>query len=182
MTVPIPGAIVQRELWGGAVTCAVPARMLDVSDIRPVPDHQEVFLDSDADQALIFEIVEHDGAVADTDCGRHAFEDAAEGNEATSHTLEAVTSLEAAAVPNVPATAYKCLVQGRQMVRRGREAKDTEVMLAVLRFPQVQSDLLISLSTPAAAAESRSEATAIIAQVLATLEILDWRLFGAGSQ
>ncbi len=28
-----------------------------MSDIHPVPDHQEVFMDSEADQALIFEIV-----------------------------------------------------------------------------------------------------------------------------
>lgn len=31
-------------------------RMVDVSDVRVIPDHQEVYLDTETDQALIFEI------------------------------------------------------------------------------------------------------------------------------
>lgn len=32
----------RRELFGGAITAELPARLTDVSDFRPVPDHQEV--------------------------------------------------------------------------------------------------------------------------------------------
>ena len=30
------------ELWGGAATISMPEHMIDASDIRPVPDNQEV--------------------------------------------------------------------------------------------------------------------------------------------
>ncbi|GLC61056.1 multicopy suppressor of ts gsp1 [Pleodorina starrii] len=183
MTVSDPAACVQRELWGGAVTCTVPARLLDVSDMRPVPDHQEVYADAEADQALIFEIVEHDAAVPDEECGRHIFQDAATGNEAASASLESVTSLGPQDAPHVQAGAYKCLVRGRQTVRRGRVPTDTDVLLAVLRLPQVQSDLVISLSTPVSTAEAaaaRTEAPGIMAQALGTLRVVDWDLFGGG--
>lgn len=32
----------ERELYGGAVTMGIPDAFMDVSDFRPVPDHQEV--------------------------------------------------------------------------------------------------------------------------------------------
>lgn len=30
------------ELFGGAITARLPIRFGDISDVRPVPDHQEV--------------------------------------------------------------------------------------------------------------------------------------------
>ncbi|GIM14959.1 hypothetical protein Vretimale_17817, partial [Volvox reticuliferus] len=63
MTVPNPGDLSQRCLWGGAATCVVPTRMVDVSDIRQVPDNQEVFMDTEANQTFIFEIVVRNYAV-----------------------------------------------------------------------------------------------------------------------
>ena len=47
-----------RPLYGGMVELLVPQSMTDVSDYRPVPDHQEVFSDGLTDQSLIVEIVE----------------------------------------------------------------------------------------------------------------------------
>jgi len=35
-------AIATRQLFGGAVAVALPDRLIDVSDFRPVPDNQEV--------------------------------------------------------------------------------------------------------------------------------------------
>ena len=32
----------QRELYGGAMSIALPQRFVDISDFRPIPDHQEV--------------------------------------------------------------------------------------------------------------------------------------------
>ena len=34
--------LVLRQLYGGAVQLSMPHRFQDVSDFRPVPDHQEV--------------------------------------------------------------------------------------------------------------------------------------------
>ncbi|PNW83396.1 hypothetical protein CHLRE_05g244850v5 [Chlamydomonas reinhardtii] len=179
-----------RELWGGAVTCSLPARMLDVSDMRPVPDHQEIWADTGVDQAVIFEIVEHDAAVPDGEAGRHMFEDAAVGNEAVAAAVESVAALGVQDVPGVPEASYRCVVRGRQTMRRGQQAADTCVLLAVLRLPHVSSDLLITLSTPSAPqtpvagavvsapALGEGEQQELMAAVLRSLRVQSWELFG----
>lgn len=45
------------DLYGGAMTAVLPVRLADVAAARPVPDHQEVFADPQADETLVFEIV-----------------------------------------------------------------------------------------------------------------------------
>jgi hypothetical protein len=36
--------LITRALFGGAIEMSLPQRFVDVSDYRPVPDHQEVHL------------------------------------------------------------------------------------------------------------------------------------------
>lgn len=45
-------------LFGGAITAAFPSTFADVSDIRQVPDHQEVYLDKDGYTSIIVEVLE----------------------------------------------------------------------------------------------------------------------------
>ena len=47
----------KQPLFGGAISIACPARFEDVSDVRPVPDHQEVYTDGVTDQSFIVEIL-----------------------------------------------------------------------------------------------------------------------------
>ena len=37
--------LVKRDLYGGVMTISIPAEWRDVSDVRQVPDHQEVYQD-----------------------------------------------------------------------------------------------------------------------------------------
>ena len=46
------------DLFGGALTAALPSSFTDVSDIRQVPDHQEVWIDKDGYTSIVFEILE----------------------------------------------------------------------------------------------------------------------------
>ena len=67
-------------LFGGALTCALPASWLDCSDARPVPDHQEVWLERDGKcRSLIIEILE---------LAEEATDDAREEPEAQQHDPE----------------------------------------------------------------------------------------------
>lgn len=50
-------AIEPRELFGGAIGMCLPTRFVDISDFRPIPDHQEVFSDANMDQSLIVEVL-----------------------------------------------------------------------------------------------------------------------------
>jgi hypothetical protein len=45
------------QLYGGMASIDLPARMTNVSDVRPIPDHQEVYTDSHSDQSVLIEIL-----------------------------------------------------------------------------------------------------------------------------
>ncbi|KAL1898648.1 hypothetical protein Cpir12675_001852 [Ceratocystis pirilliformis] len=48
-------------LYGGAIVVDLPQLYIDVSNIRTVPDHQEVFIDSNGLTSIVFEINERIG-------------------------------------------------------------------------------------------------------------------------
>lgn len=48
--------LVSRELYGGAITVDLPIDVIDASDLRQIPDHQEVFLSDKTLSSIIFEI------------------------------------------------------------------------------------------------------------------------------
>ena len=48
-----------RPLYGGAMKVDLPSNIIDASDLRQVPDHQEVFLRPDTLSSIIFEINEY---------------------------------------------------------------------------------------------------------------------------
>jgi hypothetical protein len=45
------------QLYGGMASVDLPSRMTDISDFRPVPDHQEVYTDANSDQSVSVEIL-----------------------------------------------------------------------------------------------------------------------------
>ena len=45
------------DLYGGMASIVLPTRMADVSDFRPVPDHQEIYTDANSDQSVMIEIL-----------------------------------------------------------------------------------------------------------------------------
>nr|KAF6305459.1 RAN guanine nucleotide release factor [Pipistrellus kuhlii] len=45
-------------LFGGAFSATLPVGAIDVSDLRPIPDNQEVFCHRVTDQSLIVELLE----------------------------------------------------------------------------------------------------------------------------
>lgn len=49
----------RRELYGGAIEVELPTDIVDTSDLRQVPDHQEVFLRTTTLTSIIFEINEY---------------------------------------------------------------------------------------------------------------------------
>lgn len=49
----------QHDLYGGAITVSLPTDLVDASDLREIPDHQEVFLREHTLSSIIFEINEY---------------------------------------------------------------------------------------------------------------------------
>ncbi len=72
----------QVALYGGALGVALPASFVDVSQLRQVPDHQEVWADAASAASAVVEIVEAQGDVADAAAARFFWGDLAEANGA----------------------------------------------------------------------------------------------------
>ena len=186
-----------RHLFGGAVDLAMPAaRFVDVSDHRPVPDHQEVFSDASLDQSLIVEFVEH-LEVADAECGEAFFCDLADGMDAAHRHITSITPLRSDSVPGLPEGTCCVLVSGQVTASKGRQGAEAlnkvQVHLLVVRLPRHGTDLLVTLNTPifihessAAAAQAEAGfkdaggAIYMFRRVIASLAVRDWGLFGGG--
>jgi len=149
-----------QELWGGAARSAVPSGWTDVSTLREVPDHQEVFAEEGAPhRSLIFEIVE--AAVAgDDDAGAYYLGDLFEtaGAAASARVFSAGAVQPVAARENLPAgeadAEVRCVAAfGRMRVGKFRATAaeapdDVDVAMLIFRLPHVGTDILVTLNLP----------------------------------
>lgn len=191
-----------HALFGGSLSSSVPDGWLDVSALRDVPSHQEVFR-AGSGASLIFEIVEHQGGVPDADAVRFFWDDLAESNEAGTRAFEEL-ALDAGGACGAAAAAARAgglVVAARGEQELGEHARDRDrrvrVWLGVVRLPQSNSELIVTLNVPSAeeaavtgdaggaeggracdgAAFSVAEADAAFRRALDTLTVNDWGLF-----
>eukprot|EP00899_Mesostigma_viride_P022547 jgi/Mesvir1/3477/Mv11968-RA.1 len=133
----------------------IPARFLDVSDFRPVPDNQEVLADGDRDQSIIIELLERAQHVPDAECASWFFHDLAGEMSAGSAALEGTRSLAPEEVPGLDPRIPKYAAVGSQLVAKYREGPEAsnlvKVRMAVIRLGQPHdTDILITLYEPLA--------------------------------
>ncbi|KVI05529.1 ran guanine nucleotide release factor [Cynara cardunculus var. scolymus] len=191
-----------RPLFGGAISTNFPLRFEDVSNIRQVPDHQEVFVDPGRDESLIFELLELKHDVVDDGSATWFLQDLAgeQGAEGTIVT-EQSTVFEAQGLQfrNTPAVLTSAVAQmAISKGRQGREAQNlVKVYLANLRLKGVNTDILITAYEPVfinplsesassvgagvtvpAAESGRTPMAEVFKQAVSTFRINDWNLFG----
>ncbi|KAJ1963899.1 hypothetical protein GGI12_001774 [Dipsacomyces acuminosporus] len=136
-----------RDLFGGAMSMAIPADMLDVSDFRQVPDNQEVFVTpGSSDQSIIVEILELTDKLQQ-EAVKYHFELLAEVNDSQSSEVLDVGNLAVGCVRE----AYVLL--GRQRVAKFNEVNKgafntVYILMALLRIPEHAADILITLNVP----------------------------------
>lgn len=70
-----------RPLFGGSMSISTPSSMVDMSEYRQVPDHQEVFADATTGASLIVELLAREGVVEDDHAGAFYFIDLAKANQ-----------------------------------------------------------------------------------------------------
>ena len=174
------------DAFGGAIGVSAPGGWLDASDVRPVPDHQEVWLERAATaRALIVELLELAADAADGDAAaRLHFEELASSNDAEGSAVHQNFGLGDAAAPRLrPAPpAPPQVLRGVQSLAEGARL---HVWLAVVRLPRVGTDLVVSISRPVADAAAEGVAATedleLLRAVVASLEVRDWSLFGGGA-
>ncbi|KAB0361461.1 ran guanine nucleotide release factor isoform X1 [Muntiacus reevesi] len=137
-------------LFGGAFSATLPPGAIDVSDLRPVPDNQEVFCHRVTDQSLIIELLELQAHVQGEEAARYHFEDVGGVQEARAVQVETVQPLvlENLALRGCCQEAW--LLSGQQQVAKENQqvAKYVTLHQALLRLPQYQTDLLLTFNQP----------------------------------
>ncbi|KAJ4711315.1 Ran guanine nucleotide release factor [Melia azedarach] len=193
----------ERPLFGGAISSTFPHRFEDVSKIRQVPDHQEVFVDPSRDESLIFELLDFKHDVGDTGSAAWFLQDLA-----TEQDAEGCTLLEQSGVVEVPGLCYRTVpavvttAVGQMAISKGRQGREAQnivkVYLANLRLKEVGTDVLVTAYEPLVInplSESASTVGAGIAVpatqsgfmpmsevfrlAVSSFKVNEWSLFGA---
>ena len=144
-----------RNLFGGAITANLPPSYGDVSNVRQIPDHQEVFVDNESEASVIVELLQLESSFQDLEAIRHHFQDLADANEATDTKIISEGSFTAEEfIPSLTAVDCKHALIGKQTVGKYRTRPDMEVdevyiILVLVRLANVSTDLLVSMNIPA---------------------------------
>nr|GMD15157.1 probable ran guanine nucleotide release factor [Ipomoea batatas] len=193
----------ERPLFGGAIASTFPVRFQDVSNVRQVPDHQEVFVDPARDESLIFELLELKQDVADNGSATWFLQDLANEQDA-----EGTMLIEQSGVVEAPGLSFRTLpaiittAVGQMAISKGRQGREAQnlvkVYLANVRLKEVTTDILITAYEPIVINSLSESASAVGAGVavpaaqvgcmpmaevfklaVSTFKVNDWRLFGA---
>ncbi|XP_026576323.1 ran guanine nucleotide release factor [Pseudonaja textilis] len=137
----------ESHLFGGAFSACLPPGSLDISEMRQVPDNQEVFVHPSTDQSIIVELLEYQAGVPDENAARYHFEDIA----GSSANLEILSQDQFA--PSLLAfegCSSTWQLTGRQKIAKFNEdaKNDVCVHLVLLRLPQYGTDLLVTFNDP----------------------------------
>ncbi|CAI9619390.1 unnamed protein product [Staurois parvus] len=151
---------IQRPLFGGAFSALLPPLIQDVSDLREIPDNQEVFAHAHTDQSIIVELLEYQGGMADPDAARYHFEDVATSNDAQGK----VEIISVEPLPLAQLSLSSCCsawaLTGHQLVSKFNEQAQNTVTIhmALFRMPQYSTDLLVTFNHPVAIDPASSSA------------------------
>jgi hypothetical protein len=191
-------------LFGGALECDLPTKFADVSQIRQVPDNQEVWIDQNGFTSIIFDITER------IDARGEGLE--RDGRALTIHLEDLVgDDTDSVKVWNTTETQFSHLGEdtpaytliATQTPRapsdhddpRQNSAPDfTALILTLLRFEKQKTDVLITINVPhikgeydedevdlalGKQGELIGDAVEYAARIWETFKVKDWGLFGA---
>ena len=143
--------LTQQDLYGGAITMSFGTDFKDISHIRVVPDHQEVWTDT-YDNTIIVELLNCKD-IPDTDAGQFFFTDLAESSDAGAHDLSYSGVLDHAICPEISTDVVKCGAVGSHVVSKfhdedksGTSARNQVMVYVInLRLKEVGTDMLVTM-------------------------------------
>lgn len=163
-----------RPLFGGALSAAIPSSAQDISELRQIPDNQEVFANSQTDQSIIIELLEYQSHVQGAEAVRYHFDDVAASNGAVESGSWKITGVEQLTQSEL--LLQECssawLLSGAQLVSKfNEEAKNTvNIYLCLFRLPQFTTDILVTFNDPVCINPLSSSAAGCVAAVPWTLQ------------
>ena len=189
-----------RDLYGGAITVQLPKDYIDVSDLRQVPDHQEVFLSSTNLTSITFEINQYVEKQNDTAAVHFHFEDVIADSDRVAQKLDEPTKVT---MTNPSLKAFPAyLLQGGILAPEVDESAPsnfpiewqqnppmkevlTQVLQLVIRMEKFETDLCLRVDLPMKEMLNPENADKealfvkeMMERVVASLEVKDFGLFG----
>ncbi|KAF2738328.1 Mog1p/PsbP-like protein [Polyplosphaeria fusca] len=178
-------------LFGGAITVSLPANFGDASQIRQIPDHQEVFLDADGFTSIVFEILEWVDKPSDEQALQYHFQDLIEDTGDSTNVLDQseAVMLHVADKP-VYTLNYIQTPPAQTGEQRRPQADFISIHLVLLRLKEKGTDILATVNVPhypeqyvkvegGKATKLMEDGEAVKEKILQTFEIKDWGLFDA---
>ncbi|CAH8478558.1 unnamed protein product [Schistosoma turkestanicum] len=137
-----------HPLFDGAFQCLLPTNVIDASDLRQIPDNQEVFVHPSTSQSITIDILEYVDANNHEDAARIHFDEISESNEATD---PSISSIRIVSLQNPdPYCSSVVLLSGRQKVTKFNQSNEDVVFIhmALYRYTEFQADVLVLVNNP----------------------------------
>ncbi|KAF8892607.1 hypothetical protein BD779DRAFT_1670285 [Infundibulicybe gibba] len=176
-------ASITRPLFGGAITATTPTHLIDASDLRQVPDTQEVFMYPDSGVSIIVEILERVEPSHFNDAIRFHFQSLAHDNSAQSPEVHKVD-----VIPNDRGddTPSPILLHGLQYIQKFNSSliDEVRIFMALFRVERKAIDVVVTFNVPTVSQDggaiSQDSVSTIEAQfndLVRSLRIVDHGLF-----
>jgi len=130
------------DLWAGNMSVQLPTSFIDASNIRPVPSHQEVWLDQDGPANVIFSLNQMVDVASDEEAATFHLDDQVEED------VYRIWQNKPVFAERFPST-----TRGRYLVATVKNRDDHSVdfvgiVMIMLRLREYQTDLVITISVP----------------------------------
>nr|CAH8841362.1 unnamed protein product [Trichobilharzia regenti] len=137
-----------HPLFGGAFQCLLPTNVIDASDLRQIPDNQEVFVHPSTSQSITIDIMEYVSDSNHEDAARTHFDAIGASNEATDSNISSITTVNLSN-PD-PYCPFTVLLVGQQKVAKFNQSDEdvVSIHMALYRYTQFQADVLVLVNNP----------------------------------
>ncbi|KAH9879827.1 hypothetical protein J1614_001851 [Plenodomus biglobosus] len=183
-------AFTNTPLYGGAITLDLPSSFADASQIRQIPDHQEVYLDANGYSSIVVEILEYVDKGSDEAALQYHFGDLVAGTGDATRVVEQ-GGARMRGLQNTPIQSLTFIQtpQDPNANPRRKVPEFTYIHLLLLRLKQQGTDIMVTINVPHYAGEYDKAAgedgqtqlmkDSLVARekVLESFEVKEWGLF-----
>ncbi|KAL9096421.1 MAG: hypothetical protein Q9165_001418 [Trypethelium subeluteriae] len=183
------------ELFGGAIIADYPTTFIDVSDLRQVPDHQEVYIDANGLTSIVVDILERPSSEIckdDEEAALYHLKDITDDLDLTHTKVWAAGASRISKVPDAYPVLSISATGPVSNLQNSAHQKCTSILLVLLRLEEKQTDIVITINVPHEPGSRETEvidpangrleplleaASGYRERILASFEIKDWSLF-----
>lgn len=174
-------SVARRGLFGNAIYAVLPDGLVDASELRQIPDNQEVFVHRLSDISLIFEVLESVEATESEEIARLHFSSLAHDNSATLSECKEVLVIHNDRGDKTPSA---IVVSGIQHVEKFNKnvPDEVKILMAIFRVQKKKADLVVTFNIPISSngitvGQDLLEAQTQFDTLVRSLEIRDFDLF-----